>query len=106
MGEGEYMDDHSAEIVRLHAIIEGRVQGVGFRYFVEEYASKLELTGWVRNRWNRTVEVLAEGKRANVEKLLMALYKGPRSAIVSEVKSAWRQATGEFSSFLIRRSID
>ncbi|MFC1879340.1 acylphosphatase [Chloroflexota bacterium] len=100
------MDNQKTETVRLHVIIEGRVQGVGFRYFVEDNARSLDLTGWVRNRWNRTVEVMAEGKRENAEKLLMALYKGPRSAIVSEIKSAWRPASGEFHSFQIRRTID
>jgi acylphosphatase len=45
----------------LHAIVEGRVQGVGFRYFVLEVAELLGIYGWVRNRWDDTVEVLAEG---------------------------------------------
>ena len=41
---------------RIHAIVDGRVQGVGFRYFTQERAILLGLTGWVRNRWNGTVD--------------------------------------------------
>ena len=87
---------------RLHAIVEGRVQGVGFRYFVQERASVLDLTGWVRNRWDETVEVLAEGERNKLEKLLAALHRGPPSAFVSNVKADWQTPTGEFSQFSVR----
>jgi acylphosphatase len=99
------MEDNHTDIKRLHAIIRGHVQGVGFRYFVEENAIRLGLTGWVRNRWNRTVEVLVEGQREDVERLLKLLQRGPRAAIVSDVTSQWRPATGEFSGFMIRRTV-
>ncbi len=89
---------------RLGAIVEGRVQGVGFRYFVLEVAQSQGLTGWVRNRWDDTVEVLAEGEKADLEKLLEALNRGPRSAYVSNVRVDWSPATGEFSSFSVRRT--
>lgn len=49
------------EFQRLYAVVEGRVQGVGFRYFTQERAVLLGLNGWVRNRWNGTVELIAEG---------------------------------------------
>ena len=55
----------------LHSRIEGYVQGVGFRYFVLEKAQDLGLTGWVRNCTNGDVEVLAEGTREQLEKLLV-----------------------------------
>ena len=87
---------------RLHAIIEGRVQGVGFRYFVMEHAISLELTGWVRNRWDGTVEVIAEGKKEALEQLLRALQRGPRSAFVNKVKFTWQTYTGGFSNFRIK----
>jgi acylphosphatase len=90
------------ETSRLHATVEGRVQGVGYRYFVQERAEVLELTGWVRNRWEGSVEVLAEGEREKLEKLLTALHRGPTSAYVSEVKVSWQAATGEFSRFSVR----
>jgi acylphosphatase len=86
---------------RLHAIVEGRVQGVGFRYFVLEVAELLGLYGWVRNRWDETVEVVAEGERAILEKLLDALGRGPRGAFVSSVKVDWENPTGEFHDFRV-----
>jgi acylphosphatase len=82
-------------------VIAGRVQGVGFRYFVLEMAELLGIYGWVRNRWDDTVEVLAEGERPVLEKLLDALGCGPRGAYVSSVKADWERPTGEFHSFRV-----
>jgi acylphosphatase len=93
------------DITRLHALVEGRVQGVGFRYFVLDTAETLGVTGWVRNRWDETVEVTAEGSRARLEQLLLALERGPRSAFVSRVQSDWLAATGEFKSFALRSTV-
>ena len=90
------------ELTQLHAIIEGRVQGVGFRYFVEEYAVDLGLTGWVRNCWDGSVEVRAEGNQPALDRLLTAVQRGPRSAFVTNVKTEWQPATGEFASFRVR----
>jgi len=84
---------------RLQARIDGRVQGVGFRYFVLECAIQLDLSGWVRNMQDGTVEVTAEGSRAALDRLLDLLHQGPRSAYVTEVKTTWEPATGEFQSF-------
>ena len=89
---------------RLHAIVEGRVQGVGFRYFTQERAVSLGLTGWVRNRWNGTVELVAEGPREDVEKLLQAVRRGPRVGTTQNVNVDFQEATGEFGSFYIRRT--
>ena len=86
---------------RLHAVIEGRVQGVGFRYFVLDVAELLGVYGWVRNRWDDTVEVLAEGEHPVLEKLLDALGRGPRGAYVSSVKAEWEKPTGEFHNFQV-----
>ena len=90
--------------VRLRATVEGRVQGVGFRYFVQERAVFLGLSGWVRNRWNGTVEVIAEGPQADVEILLKALQRGPHAGTTQNVKYDWHEATGEFISFRIRQT--
>ncbi len=87
---------------RLHAIVEGHVHGVGFRAFVLEWALELDLTGWVRNRWDGTVEVVAEGPKIELEKLLAALKRGPRSYTTSGVRSEWLDATGEFTRFQVR----
>jgi len=87
--------------IRLHAIVEGRVQGVGFRYFTQENAIKLGVTGWIRNLWNGNVEVTAEGPREEVEKLLQAITRGPRAGTTRNVKVDWQRATGDFDRFRI-----
>jgi acylphosphatase len=89
------------ELSQLHATVEGRVQGVGFRYFVQEAASSLGLTGWVRNRWDGSVEVVAEGERQDLDRFVTALHRGPRSSFVTRVKTNWQLATGEFNSFSV-----
>jgi acylphosphatase len=91
--------------VRLHAIVEGRVQGVGFRYFTQRHAMQLGLVGWVRNRWEGTVEVIAEGPREDLEKLLQAIGRGPHAGTTQNVKSDFQKATGEFSVFQVRRTV-
>lgn len=88
---------------QLNAIVNGRVQGVGFRYFVLQRAAALGLTGWVRNLSGGTaVEVLAEGDVDGLQKLLLALHEGPDAAYVRDVKYNYSPATGEFSDFDIR----
>ena len=84
---------------RLHAFVSGRVQGVSFRYFVMEAAQQRNLTGWVRNRFDGRVEVLAEGPYEALNELLNQLRLGPRSAFVSNVDYEWLPATGEFRRF-------
>jgi acylphosphatase len=91
-----------SNLSRLHATVEGRVQGVSFRYFVTEQAQLLGITGWVRNRLNGAVEVLAEGPRNRLELLLKALNQGPPAAYVSDVQVEWLEGSGEFTSFWVR----
>ena len=95
------MEEKSSE-KRLHVIVEGRVQGVGFRAFVVQAAVALGLRGWVRNRWNDTVEVTAEGPQGDLERLLEDLKRGPRSAFVTDLSIEWQEAAGEFSRFSVR----
>ncbi len=90
--------------LRLHALVEGRVQGVGFRAFVEQVAHQLGVSGWVRNRWDSSVEVLAEGSQAQLEALLEALQRGPRMSYVETVTPEWSEASGEFHYFAVRRT--
>jgi acylphosphatase len=96
------MSENSELFIRLHATVEGRVQGVGYRAFVEQNAYVLGLKGWVRNRWDGSVEVIAEGDRPDLEKLLAALQRGPRAADVSHMQIEWLPATREFSRFSVR----
>jgi acylphosphatase len=91
-----------SEKVRLKAIVYGYVQGVSFRYYTRQQARQLGLTGYVRNRWNRTVEVVAEGVREDVARLLNWLHKGPSMAVVEKVDAEWLPYLGEFRGFEVR----
>jgi acylphosphatase len=93
------MDQSISE--RMHVIVDGHVQGVGFRYFVQEHASSLGLTGWVRNTYDGQVELTAEGKHSELEKLLEKVKTGPRSAWVINTEIDWGVATGSFHKFMI-----
>ncbi len=84
---------------RLHAVVHGDVQGVGFRYFVQRKAQQLGLRGWVRNNDDGTVEVVAEGERGALEQLKRALDEGPRMARVDKVDAQWSSATGTLGGF-------
>ena len=87
---------------RLHAIVTGRVQGIGFRAFTQRCAVSLGLVGWVRNRWNGSVEVIAEGKKSDLKRLATNLNRGPFSGTTRQVHYDWSPATGEFTSFRIK----
>lgn len=89
---------------RLHAFVEGRVQGVNFRAYVVECAHRLNLTGWVRNTWDGEVEVIAEGIRKDLESLVDLVQIGPPAAMVTGVRQEWEPYTGEFSRFQVRLS--
>ena len=86
---------------RLHATVFGRVQGVSFRFYARDTATELDLTGWVANRYDGSVEVVAEGPRSALDQLLEFLHRGPPMARVDEVLHEFRPATGEFKRFTI-----
>ena len=88
--------------VRLRATVRGTVQGVGFRWFVQRTAARLELEGWVANRADRAVEVVAEGERGMLDGLLAALREGPPSSSVESVEERWEPPTGGLGAFRIR----
>ncbi|HEX4711076.1 acylphosphatase [Phenylobacterium sp.] len=67
-------------------LVEGRVQGVGYRWWAVETARRLGLDGWVRNRTDGSVEILAMGEAAGIEQLLQACRAGPRGASVRAVR--------------------
>jgi acylphosphatase len=70
----------------IHLEIRGRVQGVGFRWYVMEIARELGLSGWVRNRPDGIVELAAAGNSAALTKLEAAVAAGPRGARIEEVR--------------------
>lgn len=88
-------------VVRAHLWVRGRVQGVGFRFFVERRAQQLRLAGFVRNLRDRRVEVVVEGSTADVDALIDAIRQGPAGASVSGVELRW-EALQHDTSFVIR----
>ena len=75
----------SLQTMVLHFQIQGRVQGVGFRWFVHREASELELRGWVRNTEDGDVEVVAAGEPADLDELRASLKRGPRGSRVDRL---------------------
>jgi acylphosphatase len=87
---------------RLEARVHGRVQGVGFRYFVLGHARELGLVGWVANEADGSVRVVAEGPVPAVDELVSRLHEGPPSSGVDRVVEERGPATGSFPEFRIR----
>ena len=87
---------------RLSAVVHGGVQGVGYRFFARYRARGLGLCGYVRNQPGGTVEVVAEGPRPALEQFLAVLRRGPASAEVTEIETAWLPAEQTFGDFAIR----
>ncbi|MGC9400573.1 MAG: acylphosphatase [Anaerolineae bacterium] len=83
----------------VHLIVHGRVQGVGFRYFTQRNAHRLGIVGWVKNRYDGTVEIQAEGTQAALQELIRQVQQGPSHAHVTNVEVAWQAPTGQYSHF-------
>jgi acylphosphatase len=90
---------------RLHIIVEGRVQGVGFRYFVSEKGKLMGLTGWVRNTYQNEVEIMAEGSRSQLESFLEVVRQGPAMSVVTHSKVDWLDARDQFKFFSIAATV-
>lgn len=86
----------------IRAIVHGHVQGIGFRYKTRQAAAELNLTGWVRNLPDRTVEVEATGTEAAIGEFIAFLEKGPRGAIVTQLDVAETFADTVHEGFQIR----
>ena len=82
--------------------VSGRVQGVGYRFFVEALALEFGLEGFCRNLSDGRVEIKVEGDRNHIEELVRRLRKGPPRADVTDLQVSYRPSGGEFSSFSIR----
>lgn len=83
-------------------LVDGQVQGVGYRAFVERRASLLGLAGYVMNLADGRVRVYVEGDRAVIETFLAALARGPRLARVDRTEVRWVAPGGRFSGFAVR----
>ena len=83
-------------------LVRGRVQGVGFRWFVEREAVILQVAGWVRNNSDSTVEVLAQGTREQLAGLHSRLREGPRAARVDDIEVSEAEPIAGLTSFQIQ----
>ena len=89
-------------IVARRFLISGRVQGVGFRFFVEARATTEGVHGWVRNLPDGRVEAVLEGDEASVDRVEAALWRGPSGAVVDDVDSRTAVPSGRATGFSIR----
>jgi len=88
--------------VRAEILVNGLVQGVGFRYFVYREALKLGLVGFTKNLFTEEVLTIAEGEKSQVEELYKKIKIGPSHASVKNCKVDWLEPKNEFDSFEIR----
>lgn len=87
---------------RIEATIRGRVQGVAFRHHTQVEANRLRIKGWVANRGDGSVRVVAEGPEPALRRLAGWLQVGPAAAYVDEADIRWLDPSGEFAGFEIR----
>ena len=92
------------EYARVHVRLDGRVQGVGFRFATADEARRLGLAGWVRNVDSGEVEAVFEGPRAGVEEMVRWCRAGPPGAFVRDVKASWDEPLEGLTRFEIRRT--
>jgi acylphosphatase len=86
---------------RVHLIVRGRITGVFFRVAAQREAKRLGITGWVKNRTDGKVELLAEGEEEGIREMVLWAQHGTSAARVDDVDVRWRGYTGEFSEFQI-----
>jgi acylphosphatase len=86
---------------QVQLFVRGRVQGVFFRASTQREAKRLGLTGWVKNRADGSVEVLAEGEEDDLKELIAWANRGPSAARVERVDVRWRGFSGDFFDFRI-----
>jgi acylphosphatase len=89
---------------RLIAQVFGRVQGVGYRAMVLSEARQLGLAGWVRNRVDGSVEILAEGPKSKLTLFLAVLHRGPTFAQVTNLTETWENVAGAPMPFQVKHT--
>jgi acylphosphatase len=90
-------------MITRHLIVTGRVQGVGYRNYMAYKARQFQITGWVRNRSDGSVEAVIQGTPENVDALIVRAHRGPPKASVAGVKVS--EASGEFTAFETRPTL-
>lgn len=92
------------QLKRVHLLITGQVQGVGYRFTTQDRAQQLGLNGWVRNRRNGGVEAVFEGESAAVEQMIAWCHEGPPAAVVEQVQVT-DEAVAGLTQFVIERTL-
>jgi acylphosphatase len=95
-------DIASSSLAAVHLYIRGRVQGIGYRYYAEQTATSLCLSGWVRNLLNGDVEAEAEGPRPVIEQWIIQLREGPPLARIDHIQEDWHAPSNLCGNFTIR----
>ena len=95
------MSSKPESILTVNIKITGKVQGVGFRYFVLRQAQELGITGWVSNKSNGDVEALAQGEKADLEQFIAKVKEGPSFSSVDDVILNWEDGQENYTSFEI-----
>jgi acylphosphatase len=92
----------SLNIKTYGVLLSGRVQGVGFRYFVESIAGKYDICGYVRNTYNNKVEVICQGKEEDVKQFIEEIKRGPTFSVVNDVKIEEIKDSKKYNIFEIK----
>ncbi|NDL66416.1 acylphosphatase [Anaerotalea alkaliphila] len=87
--------------VRRHILVHGMVQAVGFRYFTLRTASRHHITGWVRNRWDGTVEMEVQGTEREIASFMEEIREGPRSARVERLEIREMEPGTDLEGFVV-----
>ena len=101
MGETLLMSSPPKNTLTLNMKITGKVQGVGFRFFVQQQAQKLGINGWVSNKSNGDVEALAQGEKADLEQFIAKVKEGPSFSKVEDVSLNWVNEAEQYFGFEI-----
>jgi acylphosphatase len=101
MGKTPLMSSQSEDNLTVNMKITGKVQGVGFRYFVLRQAQELGINGWVSNKSNGDVEALAQGEIADLEQFIAKVKEGPTFSRVDNVNLEWMNKGEQYFGFEI-----
>ena len=97
----EFDTAHDMAQKRVHLIVRGRVTGVYFRAATQREAKRLGVTGWVKNKPDGAVEIMAEGDEDTIKEIIAWAHHGPSAARVDQIDVRWRSYTGEYADFRI-----
>ena len=101
MGETQLMSSQPEDTLTVNRKITGKVQGVGFRYFVLRQAQELGINGWVSNKPNGDVEALAQGEKEGLDHFIAKVKQGPAFSSVEDVSLNWGNEAEQYSGFEI-----